>query len=126
MTETTLAAQASDTAAERPHRALLPVVLTAAFMTTLDFFIVNVAIPALQRELHAGAAAIQWVVAGFGLAVAAGLITAGRLGDTTAGGGCSPSASSCSPSRRRPAAWRRPPGLLIAAPGAAGPVRRRC
>jgi EmrB/QacA subfamily drug resistance transporter len=81
MTETTLATQASDTAAERPHRALLPVVLTAAFMITLDFFIVNVAIPSLQRELHAGAAAIQWVVAGFGLAVAAVLITASRLGD---------------------------------------------
>ena len=81
MTETPLAAQASDTAAERPHRALLPVVLTAAFMITLDFFIVNVAIPSLQRELHAGAAAIQWVVAGFGLAVAAVLITASRLGD---------------------------------------------
>ena len=81
MTETTLAAQASDTAAARPHRALLPVVLTAAFMITLDFFIVNVAIPSLQRELHAGAAAIQWVVAGFGLAVAAVLITASRLGD---------------------------------------------
>jgi EmrB/QacA subfamily drug resistance transporter len=81
MTESTLAAQASDTAAERPHRALLPVVLTAAFMITLDFFIVNVAIPSLQRELHAGAAAIQWVVAGFGLAVAAVLITASRLGD---------------------------------------------
>jgi EmrB/QacA subfamily drug resistance transporter len=81
MTETALAAKADDTAAERPHRALLPVVLTSAFMITLDFFIVNVAIPSLQRDLHAGAAAIQWVVAGFGLAVAAVLITASRLGD---------------------------------------------
>jgi EmrB/QacA subfamily drug resistance transporter len=81
MTKTALAAQADDTAAERPHRALLPVVLIAAFMITLDFFIVNVAIPSLQRELHAGAAAIQWVVAGFGLAVAAVLITSSRLGD---------------------------------------------
>jgi EmrB/QacA subfamily drug resistance transporter len=81
MTETVLAAKAGDTAAGRPHRALLPVVLTAAFMITLDFFIVNVAIPSLQRDLHAGTAAIQWVVAGFGLAVAAVLITASRLGD---------------------------------------------
>ncbi len=81
MTQTTLAAQANDTAAGRPHWAVLPVVLTAAFMITLDFFIVNVAIPSLQRDLHAGAAAIQWVVAGFGLAVAAVLITASRLGD---------------------------------------------
>src|SRR5262249_45408279 len=47
----------------------------------LDFFIVNVAIPSTQEDLHAGSAAIQWVVAGFGLAVAAGLITGGRLGD---------------------------------------------
>ena len=36
MTETVLAAKAGDTAAGRPHWALLPVVLTAAFMITLD------------------------------------------------------------------------------------------
>jgi EmrB/QacA subfamily drug resistance transporter len=35
----------------------------------------------VQGDLHAGSAAIQWVVAGFALAVATGLITAGRLGD---------------------------------------------
>ena len=64
-----------------PPRGLLPVVLTATFMTALDFFIVNVAIPSMQLRLGAGAAAIQWIVAGFGLALAAGLITAGRLGD---------------------------------------------
>ncbi|GAA1271241.1 MFS transporter [Kitasatospora nipponensis] len=67
--------------AARPARGLLPVVLVATFMTTLDFFIVNVAIPSLQVELRAGPAAVQWVVAGFGLALAAALITAGRLGD---------------------------------------------
>jgi EmrB/QacA subfamily drug resistance transporter len=50
-------------------------------MVTLDFFIVNVAIPLIQRNLHASAAQIQWVVAGFGLAYGAGLITGGRLGD---------------------------------------------
>jgi EmrB/QacA subfamily drug resistance transporter len=50
-------------------------------MVTLDFFIVNVAIPSLQAALHAGSAAIQLVVAGYGLALAVGLITAGRLGD---------------------------------------------
>jgi EmrB/QacA subfamily drug resistance transporter len=48
---------------------------------TLDIFIVNVAIPATQRDLHASPAAIQWIVAGYGLTVAAGVITAGRLGD---------------------------------------------
>jgi EmrB/QacA subfamily drug resistance transporter len=71
---------AADVEAPAP-RGLLPVVLTATFMTTLDFFIVNVAIPSLQSELRAGPSAVQWVVAGFGLALAAGLVTAGRLGD---------------------------------------------
>jgi EmrB/QacA subfamily drug resistance transporter len=56
--------------------ALLPVA-----MVVLDFFIVNVAMPTMQSELHAGANAIQWVVASYGLAFAAGLITGGRLGD---------------------------------------------
>ncbi|MBC3841210.1 MFS transporter [Streptacidiphilus sp. 4-A2] len=50
-------------------------------MTALDFFIVNVAIPSIQLRLGAGPSAIQWVVAGFSLALAAGLVTAGRIGD---------------------------------------------
>lgn len=62
-------------------RGLLPVVLTATFMYALDFFIVNVAIPSMQRHLGASPAAIQWIVAGYSLALAAGLITAGRVGD---------------------------------------------
>lgn len=61
--------------------AALPVILAGTFMVTLDFFIVNVAIPSLQHDLHAGTAAIQFIVAGYALAIAAGLITAGRLGD---------------------------------------------
>jgi EmrB/QacA subfamily drug resistance transporter len=55
--------------------------LTGTFMTFLDFFIVNVALPSMQRELHASPAAIQLVVAGFGLTFAVGLISGGRLGD---------------------------------------------
>jgi EmrB/QacA subfamily drug resistance transporter len=47
----------------------------------LDFFIVNVALPSMQRQLHASQAAIQFVVAGFGLTFAVGLISGGRLGD---------------------------------------------
>ncbi|URM98227.1 MFS transporter [Actinomadura madurae] len=59
----------------------LLVLLTGIFITTLDFFIINVAIPDIQADLRAGATAIQWVVAGFGLALGSGLITGGRLGD---------------------------------------------
>jgi EmrB/QacA subfamily drug resistance transporter len=57
------------------------VILCGTFMVTLDFFIVNVAIPSIQSELHASDAAIEWVVAGYGLAYAALLIIGGRLGD---------------------------------------------
>ncbi len=63
------------------HWAALLVVLSGTFMVTLDFFIVNVAIPSLQRGLRATSGEIQFVVAGYGLALAAGLITGGRLGD---------------------------------------------
>jgi EmrB/QacA subfamily drug resistance transporter len=66
---------------ERLRWGTLLVVLAGVFMTTLDFFIVNVAIPSVQRDLRAGAGAIEWTVAGFSLAIAAGVITAGRLGD---------------------------------------------
>ena len=59
----------------------LLVLLAGTFVTLLDFFIVNVAIPSIQVDLGAGPSAVQWVVAGFGLALAAGLITGGRLGD---------------------------------------------
>jgi EmrB/QacA subfamily drug resistance transporter len=67
---------------EPKHRwAPLAVVLTGTFMVVLDFFIVNVAMPAMQSDLHAGTGAIEWVVAGYGLTFATFLITAGRLGD---------------------------------------------
>jgi EmrB/QacA subfamily drug resistance transporter len=59
----------------------LPVVLAGTFMVVLDFFIVNVALPSLQTDLHAGASAIEWVVAGYALTSAIFVITAGRLGD---------------------------------------------
>lgn len=69
-------------ARKSPRRWLaLPVILTGTFVVTLDFFIVNVAIPSIARDLGATTAAIQLVVAGYGLSFAAGLITAGRLGD---------------------------------------------
>src|ERR1700743_1062549 len=61
--------------------AALPVVLAGTFMVVLDFFIVNVAMPAMQSDLHASTGAIEWVVAGYGLTFATFLTTAGRRGD---------------------------------------------
>jgi MFS family permease len=63
------------------RRSPLPVVMCGTFMIVLDFFIVNVALPSMQADLHASASAIEWVVAGYGLTCAVLLIAAGRLGD---------------------------------------------
>lgn len=60
---------------------LLAAVLGATLMAGLDVFIVNVAIPSIERELHAGLAAVQLVAAGYTLAYAVLLTTGGRLGD---------------------------------------------
>jgi EmrB/QacA subfamily drug resistance transporter len=61
-------------------RALL-VLMTGTFLIVLDFFVVNVTIPAMQRGLAASASAIEWVVTGYGLTFAVFLVSAGRLGD---------------------------------------------
>lgn len=65
----------------KPSWGALLVVLAGLFITNLDFFIVNVAIPSLQSGLHATAAQVQFVAAAFTVGLAAVLITGGRLGD---------------------------------------------
>ncbi|MFC9128044.1 MFS transporter [Streptomyces sp. NPDC057099] len=57
------------------------VTLVAGFMSLLDVSIVVVALPSVQRGLHASPAQVQWVVSGYALAFALALVTAGRLGD---------------------------------------------
>jgi MFS family permease len=59
----------------------LAVILSAAFLVGLDFFVVNVAIPSIQIDLHATFAQIQLVIASYGLTYAVFLISGGRLGD---------------------------------------------
>ncbi|MCH5671156.1 MFS transporter [Streptomyces gilvus] len=72
--------QANDTPDPRRWKALW-VTLVAGFMSLLDVTIVAVALPSMQRDLHASAPAIQWVVSGYALAFALVLVTAGRVGD---------------------------------------------
>lgn len=65
-----------------PHRwRALWVTLVAGFMSLLDVTIVAVALPTVQRDLHASPAQVQWVVSGYALTFALALVTAGRLGD---------------------------------------------
>ena len=48
-----------------PRRWLtLAILLLAAFMNLLDVSIVNIAIPSIQRNLHASYADVQWALAG--------------------------------------------------------------
>jgi EmrB/QacA subfamily drug resistance transporter len=65
-----------------PRRWLaLPVVLSATFMSLFDIFVVNVAAPSIQRDLHSSAATLELVVAGYSFSYASGLVTGARLGD---------------------------------------------
>ncbi len=59
----------------------LLVILAGTFVTFLDFFIVNVALPSIATDLHAGTSAVSLVVAGYALSFAVGMIPGGRLGD---------------------------------------------
>ena len=56
-------------------------VCTATFMLLLDITVVNVALPDIQRSLHASFSDLQWVVDAYSLTLAAFLLTAGVIGD---------------------------------------------
>jgi EmrB/QacA subfamily drug resistance transporter len=55
--------------------------LLAAFVINLDTTIVNVALPALVRQLHASNSQLQWVVDAFNLLFAGAVLAAGSLSD---------------------------------------------
>ncbi|GAA3837408.1 MFS transporter [Streptomyces chiangmaiensis] len=60
---------------------MLPVLLAAMFMAQFDLYVVNVAAASLEKDLDAGQAALELIVAGYGFTYASGLVTGGRLGD---------------------------------------------
>jgi DHA2 family methylenomycin A resistance protein-like MFS transporter len=55
------------------------------FMVILDATVVNVALPALQRDLGGGVSGLQWVVDGYTIVFAGLLLSAGSLGDRLGG-----------------------------------------
>jgi len=59
----------------------MAVLMAGTFVYVLDFFVVNVAIPATQADLGASDGQIQLVVATYAIAIASLLIVGGRLGD---------------------------------------------
>ena len=84
---TTTTAAPSEAGAGQPERGrrwrwlAFAVVIAAAVMDLLDSTITQVAAPAIRRELGGSYAFIEWVTAAYALAMAAGLLTGGRLGD---------------------------------------------
>ncbi|HTR73226.1 MAG TPA: MFS transporter, partial [Solirubrobacteraceae bacterium] len=53
----------------------------ALFMIMLDNTVVNVALPSIQRGLHATTSSLEWTVNAYTLTFALTLVTGGRLGD---------------------------------------------
>jgi EmrB/QacA subfamily drug resistance transporter len=65
---------------DRKWRALV-IVCVAIFMLLLDITVVNVALPDIQKELHASFTDLQWVVDAYALMLATAMLNAGTLGD---------------------------------------------
>lgn len=75
-----IGAQAEDKPDFNPWPAMATL-LIANFMNLIDVTIVNVALPSMQRGLGASASQIEWIVAGYILIFALGLLPMGRIGD---------------------------------------------
>jgi EmrB/QacA subfamily drug resistance transporter len=59
----------------------LTAVAMGIFMLLLDITIVNVALPDIQRQLHASISDLQWVIDAYALSLAALMLTAGSIAD---------------------------------------------
>jgi len=67
--------------AEPRRWTMFVILLVGAFLPPLDFFIVNVALPAIHNELSTSSSAEQLVISSYAAVYAVTLITGGRLGD---------------------------------------------
>jgi MFS family permease len=84
------------------------VILAAQLMVVLDFSIVNVALPSIQRDVAFSPSGVQWVVTAYAIAFGGLLMLGGRAGDVLVGGGSSSPVPPRSRSRRSSAASRVP------------------
>jgi EmrB/QacA subfamily drug resistance transporter len=72
---------ATDIASKARLRWVLGLTSTAYFMVVLDALVVVTALPRMKADLHVGLSSLQWTVNAYGIAFAAGIITAAALGD---------------------------------------------
>ena len=68
-------------AVPKQRGAALAVLCAAVFIINVDSTIVNIALPALVRQLGASTRDLQWVVDSYNLTFAALVLAAGSLGD---------------------------------------------
>src|SRR5215469_16953395 len=61
---------------------VLAATILGSSMAFIDSTVVNVALPALQSELHATVSDVQWVVESYGLFLSALILLGGALGDS--------------------------------------------
>ncbi len=64
-----------------PGRWVVAVTVLGSGIAALDATVVGLALPTIGREFHVGFAALQWVMTGYGLTLAAFLLIGGSLGD---------------------------------------------
>src|SRR2546427_10615980 len=74
--------EASDAGPSRSHaRLILAVIIAAVFLDVIDFSVVQVALPTIQREFRVEYAESQWIIGAYGLTLAGFLMVSGRAGD---------------------------------------------
>jgi EmrB/QacA subfamily drug resistance transporter len=64
-----------------PGRWVVVVTVLGSGIAGLDATVVNIALPTIGREFHTGVGALQWVMSGYTLTLAAFLLLGGSLGD---------------------------------------------
>src|SRR5947199_322001 len=64
-----------------PNRWTLAATILASSMTFVDATVVNVALPALQADLHATITEVQWVIEAYALFLGALILVGGSMGD---------------------------------------------
>ena len=82
------------------------------FLVTMDVTIVNVALPSIRADLHAGVAGLQWSIDGYTVVVASFLLLSGSLADRFGRSARSRSGSRSSASARSSAASPVDPALV--------------
>src|SRR5204863_6723653 len=77
----TLGSTAASTPVWSARRWTLVATILGSSMTFIDGTVVNVALPALQADLHATIADVQWVIEAYSLFLGGLLLVGGSLGD---------------------------------------------